>query len=256
MLNMKASKQRMQSVLRWIDGIFYILDARAPTSCLHEEFSSMAKDKQLIYIFTKIDLADPKRTEEHLLGFSNSIPVCTKSQVSKKILLQKIQPLLLPMKKNRFLVVGMPNVGKSSFINALIGRRAAKTGNLPGITQNLHFLLVSKQLELVDSPGLLWTNQKTEAQKYHIGLINCVREEKIHHEELALYLLTFLQKQYPHSLYKQVPWPQEKIDPLYIWIQRCCKQFGLFANDIGFYQKVIHDFRKGLLGRISLDMVH
>lgn len=208
--HMTKARRMMEENVRLVDLVIEILDARVPLSSRNPDIDVLAKGKERLIILGKSDLADPKRTEEFLsyfeAGHVQSIAADLRTGKEKKKILKAISCATKSKRKwdeahgmrrpVRVMVCGIPNVGKSTLINTLTGRKSAKTGNRPGVTKGKQWIHLD-QLDLLDTPGILWPKFEDQNVGIRLSIIGSIREEILDEEELALHLLDIL---LPHYL--------------------------------------------------------
>ena len=248
-----------------------ILDARIPLSSKNPDIDEMAKGKSRILLLNKADMADQKKTEAwkayyESKGFFVSVVnsksgagVRATSEIIKKACAEKIERdrkkgiLNRPL---RAMIAGIPNSGKSTFINSFAGKAVAKTGNKPGVTVGKQWIRLSKDVELLDTPGILWPKFEDRQTGLHIAFIGSINDDILFPEEMACELIGILKKDYPSVLgerYGDVDGETsveilEKIGRV-----RGCLKKGAEVDLLKTAKVIIDDFRNQKLGRISLE---
>ena len=267
--HINKAKKAIADRLKSVDMVIEMLDARLPASSENPLLAQLSKGKPKLKILNKQDLADPERTAVWLDYFNsreqtNAIALDS----SEKSAAPKITAAcraLVPNRKGidkplRVLICGIPNVGKSTLINGMIGKKSAKTGNEPGITKAEQRLFLADDFWLYDTPGMLWPKIIVEQSGYNLAASGAVGRNALDEEEVALELLDYLRRHYlpllqaryaadkdPSSHWDDTSWLE--------WIAR--KRGALLGGGRVNYQKaaenVLTDFREGAIGRITLE---
>ena len=213
--HMAKTKRLIKENLGLIDIIYEVIDSRIPYSSRIVDMDELTKGKPRILIFTKYDLCDKEVTDKFIsyyksLGFcilkydlTSNINVNELYEVSNNILKDKIESLKNKgLKKDtiRALVVGIPNAGKSTLINKIVGKKIAVTGNKPGVTKNLNWVRAYKNIELLDTPGILWPKLEQDTVAFNLASTTAIKEEILDKESIAIYILEFLSKYYKKIL--------------------------------------------------------
>ena len=264
----------MEKEVKNIDIILYVLDARAPLACLNPEFNKIIKNKPILFILNKIDIADnvkieKEKIEDCLLNyFSNKVDIVKLNSTmsgAKKIILEKINYLCREkIEKNaskninayiRGMVVGVPNCGKSTLINNLCGKGKTITGDKPGVTRGKQWVNVEKNIQILDTPGTLYPNLENQQFAKFLAYIGSIKDEVVDINELACDFISDVEKQYGTILNKRyqvelLGLPFEKIQQIAIK-----KNLLIKGGEIDFDRTcfmIIDDFRKGRLGNLTL----
>ncbi|AIS52543.1 ribosome biogenesis GTPase A [Thermoanaerobacter kivui] len=268
--HMAKSKKEIISNLKLVDVLYEVVDARIPVSSRNPDIDDIAKNKKRLILLNKADLADDEVTSLWIQYFKqkgiaavkiNSITgmgikeiMDTTKQVCKEILDKKQQKGMMP--RLRVMIVGVPNVGKSTLINKLIGSKRAKTGDKPGVTRALHWIK-TPNFDLLDTPGILWPKFDDEKVGVMLALTGAIKDEILDIEELAIQLIEILKKYYANYLMSRY-----KIDKIIednfeilkeIGRKRSCLISGGEVDTLKASQILIEEFRSGKLGRISLE---
>ena len=271
--HMAKAKRKMKEDLSLVDAIIEVIDSRCPNSSRNPEIDILAKDKARIMLFNKADLADPARTKSFMESFRKQgfytmeMDARSRSSVKgvSKLVMESCAELLERKKQKGILsqsikamVLGIPNVGKSTFINAYVGKATAKTGNKPGVTKGAQWIKIGKDLQLLDTPGITWPKFEREIVGLNLALIGSINDEILPIEELIFYLLKYLTRYYGSALVSRYGETlQGKEDALEamdaIAVKRACIKKGGDIDYTKVSRLILDDFRSGRLGRISLE---
>ncbi|MBO8126730.1 MAG: ribosome biogenesis GTPase YlqF [Firmicutes bacterium] len=261
--HMAKTLRQLREGLKLVEAVVELRDARAPLSTANPEVDKLTQQKERLVVFTKADLADPQVTEDWAEYFSaQGIPFYTVDPRAKASVKALAEFLASRGKRavKRYMIVGVPNVGKSTLINAIGRRSSAKTGDRPGVTRGLQWVRVNEHLELLDTPGLLWRKFTPEAA-LHLSLIGSIDEQRFDVEEAALHLLRIVEGKRPGSLKERygVDYPASNEFPiLYDYLGELARKRGyLRSGGAGDTEKMaqtlLREFQRGKLGRISLE---
>ena len=269
--HMKKTLEEMQKNIKNVDVILYVLDSRAVFSCLNPSIDEIANHKPIIYVLNKIDLANEAETKKWKQYFEdkNCFVICTNSATGniKKEVISKIKSALAEkIAKNqqkglniiyRAMVVGVPNSGKSSLVNALLGKYRAITGDKPGVTKSKLWVKISDGIELLDTPGTLWPNLKNQITAENLALVGCIKEQILDEEALCCILISRLKQICPNKL-KERYGLEELQDSNYDVLCDIAKKRGNILKggelDTSKTAKIVlDDFKKTRIGKISLD---
>lgn len=270
--HMTKAKRMMQENIKLIDLVIELVDARIPLSSRNPDIDELGKNKSRIILLNKSDLADERKNDIWKQYFENKgyyvIKMNSQSRADVKIVNQVIlqackEKIERDRKRGilnrpvRAMVVGIPNVGKSTFINSFAGKAVTKTGNKPGVTKGKQWIRLNKNVELLDTPGILWPKFEDQTVGKHLALIGSINDEILNREELAFELIQFLQESYKGIL-KERYQVDEDMDALpvlqAIAENRKCKIRG---NELDLTKAailLIDDFRSGRMGRITLQI--
>lgn len=271
--HMAKAKRNIREDLKLVDLVIEILDCRCPESSRNPDIDSFAKDKARIMLLNKADLADRTVTKKFSDYFSEKgfytleIDARNKSSLKKLNALIDVacQPIVEKNQKKgiqtpviRAMVLGIPNVGKSTFINSYIGKAMAKTGNKPGVTRGNQWIKVNKKLQLLDTPGITWPKFEREIVGMNLAMIGSINDQIINIDELVFYLIKYLTRYYPNALperYGDAIIGMEEALPIFdaIGKKRGCIMKGGNVDYTKTAKIVLDDFRSGRLGNISLE---
>ena len=271
--HMTKAVRAMKEEIKLIDLLIELVDARAPLSSRNPDIDELGKGKARLILMNKWDLADEKAGEKwdeyfrgkgyctvHLdsrsRGSVRQVNAAVQEACREKIERDRRRGIL--NRPVRAMVVGIPNVGKSTFINSFAGRACAKTGNKPGVTKGNQWIRLSKTLELLDTPGILWPKFEDQQAGIRMAFLGSINDDILNKEELALELITFLDRDYPGSLKARYGEELESGTPIQVLeqiarIRACLKKGGEY--DYGRAANlVLDDFRSGKLGKITLEL--
>ena len=268
---MTKAKRQMQEDIKLIDLIIELVDARVPLSSRNPDIDELGKNKSRLILLNKSDLADERQNEAWKTYFQakgfyvvkvdsrNGSGMKAINNVIQEACKEKIERDRRRGIKNRpirAMVVGIPNVGKSTFINTFAGRACAKTGNKPGVTKGKQWIRLSKSVELLDTPGILWPKFEDQKVGLRLALIGSIRDEILNTDELAVELIRFLKTQYPGILTEryEVEETQKETELLCgIAENRKCITKGGELDYSKAAALLIDEFRSGKLGKVTLE---
>ena len=270
--HMAKTKKQIIEDLKLIDVVIEILDARIPISSRNPDLESLIENKERIIILNKVDLADEYETKEWINLYKKkgvtAIAVNSNNgngiaEVIKNIKneYEKIKEKYI--KKGRIgktikvMVIGIPNVGKSSFINKISKRNAQEVGNKPGVTKQKKWIKLDEGIELMDTPGMLWPKIENSNMAINLAFVGTIGEKAIDNEEIAYYLIEYLAKEYPNKLIERYNIELEGKGTIEI-IEEIAKKRGALISggnvDLGRISDIIlNEFRSGKIGRITIE---
>lgn len=269
--HMTKAKRAMQEDIKLIDVVIELVDARIPLSSKNPDIDSLAANKSRILLLNKADMADPEVTErwkkyyEEKGYFVISVNSTKRNELkSVNQLIQKVcrEKIERDRKRGilnrpiRAMIVGIPNVGKSTFINSFAGKACAKTGNRPGVTKGKQWIRLNKQVELLDTPGILWPKFEDQTVGLKLAFIGSIKDELLQRVEISLDFIDFMVENYPgkmNGLYG-VDETQKDVDILKRIgeVRKCLKK----GEEVDFEKAaalLLDDFRSTRLGNISLE---
>lgn len=269
--HMTKARRMMQENIRLIDLVIELVDARIPFSSRNPDIDELGKNKARLILLNKADLAEDKWNDTWIRYFEekgfSAVKVNSKKGGGMKSIYSVIQEACkekierdrkrgILNRPVRAMVVGIPNVGKSTFINTLSGKAAAKTGNKPGVTKGKQWIRLNKQVELLDTPGILWPKFEDQAVGLRLAYIGSIKDEILNTEELAAQLVIFLNTNYPGVLENKY---ETESDPdgygmlCKIAASRHCLNKGNELDTEKAAHLMLDDFRNGRLGRLTLE---
>ncbi len=269
--HMTKAKRQMQEDIKLIDLIIELVDARVPLSSRNPDIDELGKNKSRLILLNKADLADERYNEKWTEYFLKKgffvVKVNSKSGTGLKSIQGVIQEACkekierdkkrgIMNRPIRAMVVGIPNVGKSTFINSYAGKACTKTGNKPGVTKGKQWIRLNKNLELLDTPGILWPKFEDQEIGKRLAFIGSINDEILNMEELSLELLTYLSKCYPGVLQARYGISEggTALSMLEgIAENRKCILRGQELDYTKAANILIDEFRGGKLGKITLE---
>ena len=271
--HMTKAKRQMQEDIRLIDLVIELCDARIPESSRNPDIDALAGQKARLILLNKADLADPARTviwsdyyrakgffvsglDSRKKNGMNAVQNQIQEACREKI--ERDQKRGIKNRPVRAMVVGIPNVGKSTFINTLAGKACAKTGNKPGVTKGKQWIRLNKQVELLDTPGILWPKFEDQSVGLRLAWIGSMNDTILNMDELALELISYLQSDYPGLLAARYHAEESTQAPAVILneiaLARSCLKKGGETDVSRAALLLIDDFRSGRLGRITAEV--
>lgn len=270
--HMTKAKRMMQENIKLVDLILELVDARVPFSSRNPDIDEMGRQKARIILLNKCDLADEKKTALWSDYFRNQgfqvVQVNSRSGSGLKAIHGAVQEACkekierdrkrgILNRPIRAMVAGIPNVGKSTFINSFAGKACTKTGNKPGVTRGAQWVRLNKQVELLDTPGILWPRFEDPRVGIRLAMIGSVKDEVINREELALELLHFLKKEYPRTLEER--YGILETEDTFFMLCKIAENRGCLLKggepDLGKAVGILlEEFRNGKLGRFTLEV--
>lgn len=268
--HMAKTKREIKENLQLIDVVYELLDARIPYSSKNKDIDELVKNKPKILIMTKTDLCDLEITKKWQQYYENmGYKVILTDLINNKNIKQIIEVtsslsdnmnkkrLSLGMKprKTRVLILGVPNVGKSTLINRLVGKKAAPTGDKPGITKKLNWIRINDKLELLDTPGILEPKLENKEVALNLAALTSIKEEILDLEQVALHIIDKMLNLYPNTLKTRYNLTNTNT-PLII-LNQIAKQKGAIKKGEVDYEKVykiiLRDLKEGYLGNVTFD---
>ncbi len=271
--HMAKTKRLIKEKLDLVDIVYEIIDARIPKSSKIKDIDNILKNKKRILIMTKIDLCDITKTQKWIkyyeqLGYKvisldliNSKNINKVLEVTNEMMkdeFQKRKEKGLQKRRVRALVIGIPNVGKSTFINKLVGKKAVNVGNKPGITKSIDWIRINKDIELLDTPGILWPKLDDMEVAYNLASMTAIKEEVLPIDKVAIYILNKLNKEYNKLLEKRYGITDIDNENILNTFDIIGKKRGcILKGGTIDYEKVekliIRDLKEGLIGNVTFD---
>ena len=268
--HMKKTKEEIKNSLKLVDIVLEVIDARIPDSSRNPLISEITEKKDRIIIMNKTDLSDPVENEKWIKKFADDGIKAIKMNAKEKINTKEIyniskEILSEKFKKNeeknieneniRMMVVGIPNSGKSTFINNIAKRKGARVGNRPGVTQQKQWIKTKDNILLLDTPGVLWPKFEGDTG-LNLSFTNAIRDEILNIEELCLKFIEFMKESYPKNLEERYKIDADK-SALEIYEEIGIKRGAIIRKGEVDYTRcanlIFNDFRSGKLGRITIE---
>ena len=269
--HMTKAMREMEKSIKLVDLVIELLDARVPLASRNPDIDRLANGKFRMIILNKADLADPAATAKWIEYFKNKGILAVTLDSRKTGEAKKLENKVLEICKEKFerekrkgllqrpvkaMVAGIPNVGKSTFINSYAGRASAKTGNKPGVTKGLQWINLGKSINLLDTPGVLWPKFESRDTAMRLAIIGSINDNILSKYDLAEYLINYLINNYCGIISKR--YNIEEVDTgmvlLAIADSRKCLMKGGEPDIEKAAAILIDDMRNGSLGRISLEI--
>ena len=269
--HMSKAKRQIQEDMKLVDVLLELLDARIPLSSKNPDVDELAKGKARVILLNKADLADDKITVRFQKFYERQgcFVCCVNSKDGKGV--KKVMETVRAACKEkierdrakgmiarpiRAMIVGIPNVGKSTFINSFAGKACAKTGNKPGVTKGKQWIRLNKDLELLDTPGILWPKFEDQRVGLHLAMIGSINEDLLDQKEMAVQLLEFIAKNYAGAVTARYHVDEcEDGEELLVLTaeKRACRKKGGELDLEKMAGSVVDDFRGGRLGKVTLE---
>lgn len=270
--HMTKTFRLIEREMKLVSSVIYVLDARAPLSCINPEFDKLINTKPTLYILNKADLV----AQSDILGWIDYFnrksikclqTVSVQRGASRKQIFDALKEINADYLKKfdqkgvrktiRAMVIGVPNSGKSALINSLLGRKKTVTGNKPGVTRGKQWIAVDKYIELMDTPGTLYPDFKDQTKARNLAIIGSISDDVVDMTELAGELIDFLKKEYPQNLEERYKLDDLSVDTAGILYEIGQKRgFIVKGGEVDIQQTakaVIVDFRKNALGKIIME---
>lgn len=272
--HMAKAKREVQERLKLVDFVIELVDARTPASSQNPMLQEILGEKQKMVVLMKRDLADDQLTEKWVNRFTEqgqvalSVDVNHKKDVDSivqaakdignKVNEKRTKKGIAP-RAVRAMIIGIPNVGKSTLINRLANKKRAEVGDKPGVTKKQQWIKVRGEFELLDTPGILWPKFEDEEVGYKLAATGSIKDTILHLDEVVIYLLKYLKTHYPDQLVERYGLDLDTED-IVEWFDVIGRKRGcLQAGGIVDYEKtsdvVLRDFRTGKIGKITLDQL-
>ena len=267
--HMSKARRQVQENLKFVDFVTVLVDARLPQSSQNPMLTKIVGDKPKLMILNKVDLADPVATKEWQDYFESqgikTLAINSKEQSTVKKVTDAAKSLMadkiarqkergIQIETLRTMIIGIPNAGKSTLMNRLAGKKIAVVGNKPGVTKGQQWLKTNKDLEILDTPGILWPKFEDEEVALKLALTGAIKDQLLPMDEVTIFGLNYFKEHYPAVLqerFKQMDLEQEAPEI----IMEMTQKLGFREDYDRFYQLFVKDVRDGKLGRYTLDRV-
>ena len=269
--HMTKAKRQMQEDIKLIDLVIEVIDARCPISSRNPDINGLANGKLRLVLLNKSDLADKSANQKWIAYFKSQGFYCVELDSRDRKNMKGVQATLdevcaakferdrkrgIKNRPVRAMVVGIPNVGKSTFINSFAGRAVAKTGNKPGVTKGKQWIKLNKSVELLDTPGILWPKFEDNTVGLHLAFIGSINDAIVETRELALELADFLKENYPGVMKARYDVNEDALNHEIITDIAAKRNFVKKGSELDYDKAsavLIDEFRNGNLGNISLE---
>ncbi len=267
--HMSKARRQVQESIKFVDFVTVLVDARLPLSSQNPMLTKIVGEKPKLLVLNKADLADPVRLKEWQTYFEGqgipTLALNSKEQsavkkvtdAAKKLMADKLarqKERGIRIETLRTMIIGIPNAGKSTLMNRLAGKKIAVVGNKPGVTKGQQWLKSNKDLEILDTPGILWPKFEDETVALKLALTGAIKDDLLPMDEVTIFGLNFFREHYPDELtarFKQLDLSQEAPD----MIMDMTQKLGFRDDYDRFYSLFVKDVRDGKLGRYCLDIV-
>lgn len=270
--HMAKTKREIKEKIDLIDIVLEVIDARIPYSSKNKDIDNMVTGKPRVLVMTKMDLCDMDKTNAWIRYYEENgftvIPIDLLNNPNIKIIFDKIKPLIdevnskrvqkgLKPRRARILVLGVPNVGKSTLINRLVGKKATNVGNKPGVTKSLEWIRINDKVELLDTPGILWPKIDDNVVAHNLAAMTAIKEEILEKDDIAIYIINKMLCDYEDNI--KTRYNISKTEDIVEVLDQIGKKIGAFRNNETDYErvyiKVIKDLQDGYLGKVTFDEI-
>ena len=272
--HMAKTKRQISEQLNLIDMVFEVVDARMPLSSKIKDIDDLIKDKPKVLVMTKYDLCDKVETDKiaeyyRSLGYrvvcldlmkdTNLKPLLNEAEAIMKEENDKRKEKGLAARNGRILILGVPNAGKSTLINRLVGRKSVGVANTPGFTKSLSWIRIHKDFELLDSPGILWPKFDDQEQAHILASFSSIKEEILNLDDIAIFIIKKLYELYPTLLEERYGVTELDEDFIEVYDTIAARRGALSRGGVADYEKVsniiINDLKNGSIGKVTFDRI-
>ena len=270
--HMAKTKREIKEKLDLIDIVYEVIDARMPKWAKIVDIDDLIKNKPRLLIMTKYDLCDKKETDKFISYYENLgyqvIPVDLMSGTNVKKIIEASEVVLesenekrkakgLKPRNIRALILGVPNAGKSTLINRLVGKKSAGVGNKPGFTKSLSWIRIHKNIDLLDTPGILWPKLEDQESAHVLASFSSIKEEILNEDQIAAFILKKLYALYPKALEERYGIDELDDDLIEAYDIIASRRGALTKGGVADYERVsriiLQDFKNGYFGPITFD---
>ncbi len=261
--HMAKARRQMEEQLKSVDIVIELRDARIPDASANPLIAQLAKNKPVLVILNKADLSDPDQNVKWRQRFEHCLVCESTGKPIDKEVISKIKEILkdklerakargIRKRVLRAMVAGIPNVGKSTFINNIVKKKAAKAENRPGVTKSLQWIRINDDVELLDTPGVLWPKFENQDDARLLALLGSIKDDILDKEDLVLFALDYLKKEYPGAIQKRYEVDENGKDLLEeIGRKKQLLDQNGTVNTLRTIDMILKDIRSSRLGRIS-----
>lgn len=270
--HMAKTRREISEKLNLIDIVYEVIDARMPRSSKIVDIDDLIKNKPRLLIMTKYDLCDKNETNKFIkyyeeLGYqvipvdlmtgTNVSKIIDASEVVLKEENEKRKSKGLKPRNIRALILGIPNAGKSTLINRLVGKKSAGVGNKPGFTKSLSWIRIHKNIDLLDTPGILWPKIEDQEAAHILASFSSIKEEILNEDQIASFILRKLYELYPKSLEERYGISEFDEDLIDAYDMIASRRGALTKGGVADYERVsriiLQDFKNGYFGPVTFD---
>lgn len=271
--HMAKAIREINEKIKLVDVVIVLLDARIPRSSFNPELKKMLQNKRTLYVLNKKDKADDMETTKWLNYYKSlslpAIAIDSRSNKDIKLVLKELENIMFQKRQNdmkkglklrpiRTMIVGIPNVGKSTLINGLVGKKATMVGDKPGVTKNQQWIRINQSVELLDTPGVLWSKFENENIGYNLAITGAIKDDILPLDEVGMVFIDFMNKYYPESLNKRynLKLSNDALSALKEIAEKENIRFNNKELDLDQTAKfILVEFRNNMYGKITLDRV-
>lgn len=262
---MNKARKKVKEIMPSVDLVIEVLDARLPFSSANPMIENLRGNKPFLKVLSKSDLADPTLTEQWLETLKQNDNTVALAITTDKLHIAKTIPdrilAMFPARDTRVkplkaLILGIPNVGKSTLINTLAGRKIAPVGNEPAVTKAQQRIKITDALFFIDSPGMTWPGSKSEIVNYRLATSGAIRDTAMEYDDVAMFAVEFMMNRYPDQIKQAYQLPKLDAEPWQV-LEQIAKRRGCMQRGGADFQRVgelfVRELRAGKMGRITLE---